>query len=310
MDLYPSGIPLNDMIPFYEAVSRDEPIKLEWVCPGRRNPKEETKQGSATQQEQNTVASSSINTKPTDSQSTSKLAEFDFDEGSSQQDLLLFAASMTGGPGMAQAAALPLRRVVGSGRHPRQPRVANMDKILSDLFKSRKESSAPQPLQSETGSTVSAAPSASIQEPSASNENGQSNMCPEPTENIATAHHAAVDNSISNTVQGTVPSEVSMDTGDIPMSDTPTMVPESFPNELELEIHEGSLAAPHANDISQSMTGCMNQSGELITCADSHVINTDSIFSAPPVTMSEPVVSELPDQMARTHLMDQSDSTN
>ncbi|GAA49153.1 hypothetical protein CLF_102594 [Clonorchis sinensis] len=79
-----------------------------------------------------------------------KLAEFDFDESSNQP---FFSPA---GVGVTQ----PLRKVLGPGRHPpRQPRVANMDKILNDLFRSRKETvSVPIPESSQRPSAMSVSP--------------------------------------------------------------------------------------------------------------------------------------------------------
>ncbi|KAF7233437.1 hypothetical protein EG68_02474 [Paragonimus skrjabini miyazakii] len=133
MEKYPDGIPLVEMIPFYELLARDEPLKLEWVCPGKRKPKnDEAKTNTVlVQRTPSVVAKVTAESQP----SASKLAEFDFDEGSVQA---LFPAS--GAESTLPGATPPLRRVGGLGRHPpRQPRVANMDKILNDLFRNRRD---------------------------------------------------------------------------------------------------------------------------------------------------------------------------
>lgn len=41
MEKYANGIPLVELIPFYEALASNEPLVLDWVCPGRKNPKVE-----------------------------------------------------------------------------------------------------------------------------------------------------------------------------------------------------------------------------------------------------------------------------
>ncbi|KAF5401934.1 hypothetical protein PHET_04775 [Paragonimus heterotremus] len=141
MEKYPDGVPLVEMIPFYELLARDEPLKLEWVCPGKRKPKnEEAKTNTVlVQRAPSVVAKVTAESQP----SASKLAEFDFDEGSVQA---LFPAS--GAESTLPGANPPLRRVGGLGRHPpRQPRVANMDKILNDLFRNRRDAG---PQQHET----------------------------------------------------------------------------------------------------------------------------------------------------------------
>ncbi|KAG5444774.1 hypothetical protein CSKR_203073 [Clonorchis sinensis] len=147
MEKYPNGVPLLEMIPFYEAVARNEPLKLEWTCPGKRDPKSDEKpEPSVPTSFANTCKSDSL-----ESQSAAaKLAEFDFDESSNQP---FFSPA---GVGVTQ----PLRKVLGPGRHPpRQPRVANMDKILNDLFRSRKETvSVPIPESSQRPSAMSVSP--------------------------------------------------------------------------------------------------------------------------------------------------------
>ncbi|TGZ67761.1 hypothetical protein CRM22_004612 [Opisthorchis felineus] len=147
MEKYPNGVPLLEMIPFYEAVARNKPLKLEWTCPGKRDPKSDEKP-------EPSVPTSFANTCKTDSlesqSAAAKLAEFDFDESSNQP---FFSPA---GVGVTQ----PLRKVLGPGRHPpRQPRVANMDKILNDLFRSRKETvSVPVPEPSQQPSAMSVSP--------------------------------------------------------------------------------------------------------------------------------------------------------
>ncbi|KAF6775939.1 hypothetical protein AHF37_05053 [Paragonimus kellicotti] len=141
MEKYPDGIPLAEMIPFYELLARDEPLKLEWVCPGKRKPKNEEAKANTVlvQRAPSVVAKVTAESQP----SASKLAEFDFDEGSVQA---IFPAS--GVESTLPGANPPLRRVGGLGRHPpRQPRVANMDKILNDLFRNRRDAG---PQQHET----------------------------------------------------------------------------------------------------------------------------------------------------------------
>ncbi|KER24830.1 hypothetical protein X801_09134 [Opisthorchis viverrini] len=143
MGKYPNGVPLLEMVPFYEAVARNEPPKLEWTCPGKRDPKSDEKP-------EPSVPTSYTNTCKTDSlesqSAAAKLAEFDFDESSNQP---FFSSA---GVGVTR----PLRKVLGPGRHPpRQPRVANMDKILNDLFRSRKDTvSVPVPEPSQRPSAM------------------------------------------------------------------------------------------------------------------------------------------------------------
>lgn len=124
---YPDGVPLVEMIPFYEMVARDEPLQLEWVCFGKQDPRSE--------QKSTPIPHSLPSAAPKVSESqpdASKLAEFDFDETTNPSP---FHSGIVD-------ANQPLRRVVAPGRHPvRQPRVANMDKILNDLFRARKEAS-------------------------------------------------------------------------------------------------------------------------------------------------------------------------
>ncbi|CAH8531896.1 unnamed protein product, partial [Heterobilharzia americana] len=133
MDKYPNGLTLTDLLPFYDTIARNEPLKLEWVCPGKIDPN--------AQREKNTIrteASDIPNPKVSESLSSSvKLKEFDFDEYVNQLSNPSIPLGTT-----AQNTNLPLRRLVGTSRHPpRQPRVTSMDKILSDFFKSRKEPS-------------------------------------------------------------------------------------------------------------------------------------------------------------------------
>lgn len=124
---YPDGVPLVKMIPFYEMVAHDEPLKLEWVFLGKRDPKSEQK-SAPTPHSLPSVTPKVSESRP----DASKLAEFDFDEGTNPSPF------QTG----IVDANQPLRRAVAPGRHPvRQPRVANMDKILNDLFRTRKEAS-------------------------------------------------------------------------------------------------------------------------------------------------------------------------
>ncbi|CAH8531579.1 unnamed protein product [Schistosoma mattheei] len=122
MDKYPNGLSLVDLLPFYDSIAKNEPLKLEWVCPGKIDPnvqRETTKIQSLT--------------------SIVKLKEFDFDESPNQPSIPSVPLGAA-----AQNANLPLRRLAGTSRHPpRQPRVASMDKILNDFFKTRKEPSSP-----------------------------------------------------------------------------------------------------------------------------------------------------------------------
>ncbi|THD21907.1 hypothetical protein D915_007510 [Fasciola hepatica] len=306
MELYPSGIPLSEMIPFYEAIARSEPIKLEWVCPGRRNPNE-TKQKNTVSQEQNAVITTTVTTsKSSDSPATSKLAEFDFDEGSSQPDLSMFANSAGGGlVGMVQGAALPLRRVVCSGRHPRQPRVANMDKILSDLFKNRKESSTMHHSQTELGSVMNAAMHGTSHELSVSKENDQCGMSLEPVAvTSAESQHTLPSNLNFAPTTTTISSETPMKIGDGFVSITFAPTSEAIPNKTEPGKHmvADNIVGCHANSDTQSTTGNV----EHVT---DPICNADSVQSTAPLTgtVSEPIISGLPEQMARTQLMDQSD---
>ncbi|CAL8098446.1 unnamed protein product [Calicophoron daubneyi] len=134
MEKYPNGVPLSDLIPFYEAIERNEPLKLEWVCPGRINPRAETATPKTPQKVQSDTSAKGTDNQP----SPSKLAEFDFDASSSQVDMAFFPS--VAGVGAGQVGINPPLRHINAGRHPpRQPRVANMDKILNDFFRTRKE---------------------------------------------------------------------------------------------------------------------------------------------------------------------------
>lgn len=149
MEKYPNGIPLVELIPFYEAVARNEPLKLEWVCPGRINPHAQTDVSESIPDTSKTVP-----VEPTDAkQSTAQLTEFDFDEPQPQPHLPLL--STIPAASVAHHTGLPIRRAVGV---PRQPRVASMDKILSDFFKGRKESQSTSLIEQPTPTTTSQPP--------------------------------------------------------------------------------------------------------------------------------------------------------
>ncbi|CAH8849957.1 unnamed protein product [Trichobilharzia szidati] len=130
MEKYPNGLSLEDLLPFYDSVAKNEPLKLEWVCPGKIDP-------NAQRETTNVHTEANDTSLPKVSESLSsivKLKEFDFDE-STNQPLI---------PAVPLGSAAPIRRLAGSTRNPpRQPRVASMDKILNDFFKTRKEPSSP-----------------------------------------------------------------------------------------------------------------------------------------------------------------------
>ncbi|CAH8545553.1 unnamed protein product, partial [Schistosoma rodhaini] len=134
MDKYPNGLSLVDLLPFYDSISNNEPLKLEWVCPGKIDPnvqRETTKIRTETNDNPVPKVSESLT-------SIVKLKEFDFDESPNQPSIHSVPLGAA-----AQNANLPLRRLAGTSRHPpRQPRVASMDKILNDFFKARKEPSS------------------------------------------------------------------------------------------------------------------------------------------------------------------------
>ncbi|CAH8539267.1 unnamed protein product [Schistosoma intercalatum] len=135
MDKYPNGLSLVDLLPFYDSIAKNEPLKLEWVCPGKIDPnvqRETTKIRTETNDNPAPKVSESLT-------SIVKLKEFDFDESPNQPSIPSVPLGAA-----AQNANLPLRRLAGTSRHPpRQPRVASMDKILNDFFKTRKEPSSP-----------------------------------------------------------------------------------------------------------------------------------------------------------------------
>lgn len=270
-------------------------------------------QGNVSSQEQSTITSTTVTTtKSSDSPATSKLAEFDFDEGSSQSDLPLFPGSAGGGTvGMGQGAALPLRRVAGSGRHPRPPRVANMDKILNDLFKSRKESSTVHHSQGESGSAVNAVVHNATHELTAPKGNGQCGLNLEPSGVTPTEYqNTLTDNLVSAPVFTTASAETPMDVGDGLVPVVLTATSEALPDQLvpDTPMATESTIDHCANDSAPSDIGNMEHTMSLINSIESGLQPADSVqFTASSVgTVPEPIVSELPEQMARTQLMDKS----
>ncbi|TNN18789.1 hypothetical protein EWB00_009808 [Schistosoma japonicum] len=174
MDMYPNGLSLADLLPFYDAVAKCEPPKLEWACPGKIDPNV---------QRETTTVRTEINDNPIPKVSESlssivKLKEFDFDESINQPSVPSVPLGAT-----AQNANLPLRRLAGTSRHPpRQPRVASMDKILNDFFKTRKDPSSPAVVVSEVTSSV--IPSAVLQHCTQSSDFSQASSVPTDTNNI------------------------------------------------------------------------------------------------------------------------------
>ncbi|KAF8571040.1 hypothetical protein P879_07553 [Paragonimus westermani] len=283
MEQYPDGIPLAEMIPFYELLARDEPLKLEWVCPGKRKPKnEEVKTNTVlVQRAPSVVAKVTAESQP----SASKLAEFDFDEGSVQA---LFPAS--GAESALPGANPPLRRVGGLGRHPpRQPRVANMDKILNDLFRNRRDAG---PQQHETTDlTKCAVPASDTVTDDKHTDIMQSNELVEVTTGVA---QPPIENSISmipcdsepfqteSGLGGSFPTTVSNPTQSLP----PTAMLDSV----------SAIPTPTDNDnlsVGSNQEHCTASQSD---CGATHLHNT--------VTVAEPWNSQIPSQLAQAQIVD------
>ncbi|CDS42053.1 expressed conserved protein [Echinococcus multilocularis] len=131
---YPSGLTLDDLLPFYEDVAQNKPIQLEWKFPGRiKRPstqdleaKKDEASASGGQQEKKV---DEAETPETQQQQQLNFAEFDFDTETS------VAAADT-----ATLVASQRRPLGGSARPVRERRVARLDKILQeDMVRRRLE---------------------------------------------------------------------------------------------------------------------------------------------------------------------------
>ncbi|CAH8499984.1 unnamed protein product [Schistosoma turkestanicum] len=172
MDKYPNGLSLADLLPFYDSIAKNEPLKLEWVCPGKIDPNVQ-RETTTTRTETN---DNPIPKVPESLTSIVKLKEFDFDESPNQPSIPSVPLGAA-----AQNANLPLRRLAGTSRHPpRQPRVASMDKILNDFFKTRKEPSSPAVVTEISTSTIA---SSTVQHCTQSSELSQGVSFPTDTNN-------------------------------------------------------------------------------------------------------------------------------
>ncbi|KAA3680563.1 uncharacterized protein DEA37_0009456 [Paragonimus westermani] len=221
--------------------------------------------------------------------SASKLAEFDFDEGSVQA---LFPAS--GAESALSGANPPLRRVGGLGRHPpRQPRVANMDKILNDLFRNRRDAG---PQQHETTDlTKCAVPASETVSTLVSDDKHtdvmQSSELVEVTAGVA---QSPIGNSLSmipcdsepfqaeSGLGGSFPTTVSNPTQSLP----PTAMLDSV----------STMPTPTDNDnvsVGSNQEHCTASQSD---CVATHLHNT--------VTVSEPWNSQIPSQLAQAQIVD------
>ncbi|VEL25717.1 unnamed protein product [Protopolystoma xenopodis] len=127
---YPDGLPISELAPFYELISKNQPLKLEWVLPRKKLPRASLKKNKdeSSDNKQKTyqqTSNSSIfasTTKANPLVSATEFDNFDFDSTST--------ASLT---------LKPVTTVGRSGPPTRERRVANMDKILTDHFRKQKE---------------------------------------------------------------------------------------------------------------------------------------------------------------------------